>query len=206
MGEEDYGVSQLAGESTGASSLIPKLFRNNPMQAFANEEDISDLHVPQIRFGGDVGLKPRTEGFAEQISERGEDQSEGNEHESPTGGFDSSKRRPGKGRRENRRGNEVGPTSRVDCESAFAGFEPRHRFCCRRRYIFELNIPQQKKTCRVVMSSHGCSIGAREDVKRGMFERVISSCFENKREIEDHVTIIHATSDVCHAINGVSLN
>jgi hypothetical protein len=36
-------------------------------------------------------------------------------------------------------------------------------------------------------------------VKGGMFKRMVASCFEDEREIEDHVMIIHATRDGCHA-------
>jgi len=89
-------------------------FRNNSMYTFANKENLCDLHVAKIRFGGDVLLKPGTERFTEEIPEDSKDQCKGNEQEAPTGGSGSSKRCPGKGRRKKRGGDEIGSTSRVD--------------------------------------------------------------------------------------------
>jgi len=176
------------------------------MHTLADKENVSDLHIPQVCFSGDVLLQPGTERSAQKISECREEDGNGNQPDTPKGGFGSSKRRPGKGRRENRRGNEVGTTTRMDGKLAFARLESSHRFGCRGRYIFKLNIAKQEKACWVGMSSHGGSIFVRKHVKRGMFERMVSSCFENEGKVEDHMTIIHATGDVCHAINGRYLN
>ncbi len=60
----------------------------------------------------------------------------------------------------------------------------RHRFGCRGGYIFKLKFTQQKKTCRVGMSSHWNFMCARKDVQCGMFERVVSSSFKDKWEIK----------------------
>ena len=98
------------------------------MNAFADKAYVSDLHAPQVRFGGDVPLEPRTEGFAKQISECGKDDRERNQPDTPKGGSSPSKRHPGKGRREKRRSRHVGSTARVDRESAFAREESRHGF------------------------------------------------------------------------------
>ncbi len=157
------------------------------MHTFADEEDLGDLHIAQVCFGGDVGLKPGTQGFAKQISEDGKGQRQGNKQESPTSGSGPSKRRPGKSRRKNRRGNEVGSTTRVDGESAFTGFEPRHGFHCRGGYLFKLKVAEQVKAGRVGMSSHGGFMRAStfsENVKCGVFERVVAPCFKDKWEIE----------------------
>ena len=154
------------------------------MNTFADKEYLCDVHVAKVRFGGDVLLQPGTEGFAEHVSEDGEYQSEGNQQESPTGGLCSLNRRPGKGCRKKRGGNEIGTASGVDGESAFTGFKSLHRLGCRICYIFNLNVTKQIKAGRVGMSSHGCVIGTRKDMKCGMFERMVSSRFKNEREIE----------------------
>jgi len=162
---------------------VANSFRDDSVHAFADKENFNDLHITQVRFGGDIFLKPGTERFTEQISEDGKGQCEGNEQESPTGGPGPSKRRPGKGRRENRRGDEIGSTARVDGESAFTSFESGHRFNRRARDIFKLKIAEQVKARRVGMSGHGGFMRARKDVKRGVFKRVIASGFEYEREI-----------------------
>lgn len=51
--------------------VFPCLPGYNPMHTLADEADVHDLHRAQIRFGGDVFLKPRTERSAEEISEDG---------------------------------------------------------------------------------------------------------------------------------------
>ncbi len=43
------------------------------------------------------------------------------------------------------------------------------------------------------MSRHGRFVCARQYVKRGVFERVIAPCFENKGEVENHNVIIPLT-------------
>ncbi len=98
------------------------------MDALTHKAHINDLHIPHIRFGGDVFLKPGTEGLAQEITEEGKGQREGDEQESPTVGSGASKRGPGKSRGEKRSGGEVGAASWMDGESAFAGAESRQRF------------------------------------------------------------------------------
>jgi hypothetical protein len=41
-------------------ALCGKSFRDDAMNAFADKENIRDLHVAQVCFGGDVFLQPRT--------------------------------------------------------------------------------------------------------------------------------------------------
>lgn len=38
---------------------IVRLLRNDPMHAFADGNDINDLHIAHVRFGGDMLLKHR---------------------------------------------------------------------------------------------------------------------------------------------------
>ena len=163
---------------------------DNSMNTFANKDDIHDLHTAQIRFGGDIFLQPWTQWFAEQVSKYSEGQRKGNEQESPADGSNSLKRRPGKGRREKRSNNEIGPASLVDGQSAFACVEAGQRLGCRNRYIFQLKIAEEVKTCRVGMSRHAYFIFSRKDVKCGMFKRVIASCFKDQWEIKNHKVII----------------
>jgi stress-induced morphogen len=42
-------------------------------------------------------------------------------------------------------------------------------------------------------------------VKRGMFERVVSSRFKDEGEIQQHVMIIHAMNDIRHTIFDTAL-
>jgi hypothetical protein len=153
------------------------------MNTFADRYYANDLHVPKIRFGGDVALKPGTERLAKKISERGKDNREWYQPDAPKGGSGSLKRHPGKGPREKRSGCHVGSTALMDGESAFACTESGHRFIRGRLNILHINIPKQKKACRVGMASHGGFVRARKNVKCGVFERMITPGFENKREV-----------------------
>jgi hypothetical protein len=51
---------------------VANLFRDDAVNTFADGNDLDDLHITQVGFGGDVLLQPRTERLAEEISERGE--------------------------------------------------------------------------------------------------------------------------------------
>ena len=159
-------------------------FRDDAVHAFADRDDIHDLHITQVGFGGDVFLQPGTKRFAEPVSESGKDNCERNEQESPTGRVGSSKRRPGKSPGKKRGGRHVRTTPRMDGESTFTGFEARQRFYGSIRYLFKLKITKQKKTSRVGMSRHGNFMRACQHMQGGMFKRVITSGFENEWEIE----------------------
>ncbi len=162
------------------------------MHAFANQTNIHDLHVAQVRFGGDVFLEPRPKRLAQQVAEESEHQCEGDQSDPPEGGTRSTKGHPGKRRGKNRRDDEVGPASLVDGESAFARVESRVRFVRAGDHIVGGNVAEQKKSRRVGMSRHGLVfVFARKNVKRGVFERVIFSSFEDEGKIEDHAAIIH---------------
>ena len=175
------------------------------MNTFTNKTDVNNLHIAQVRFGGDVGLQPRTQRSAEEIPERGKDDCDGDQPDPPKGGFGSSERRPGKGRGENRRGDEVGTASGVDGESTFTGIESGEGFVGRGLYLVSFEVAEQEKARRVGMSRHGLMrMCARQHVERGMFERVVSPCFEDEGKVEEHVMIIHATRDGCHAEYGMS--
>ena len=160
-----------------------ELFCDDPMHTLADKANIGDLHIAKVRFGGDVSLQPRTERFAEQVSEDSKDQGQRNEQEPPTSGFGSLNRRPGKGRRKKRGDGKIRSAARMDGESAFTSFESRHRFCCRIRYIFKLKIPKKEETGRVGMSGHGCFMCARKNMQRGMFQRMITPCFKYEGKI-----------------------
>lgn len=173
-------------------AFVLNLFRDDSMHTFANQTDIHDLHVAQVRFGGDVFLQPGSERLAEEVAKQGKHQCKGNQPDSPEGGTRSTKGHPGKRRGKNRRDDEVGPASLVDGESAFARVESRARFVRAGDHIVGGNIAEQKKSRRVGMSRHGLVfIFAREQMKRGVFERVIFSSFEDEGKIEDHAAIIH---------------
>ena len=130
-------------------------FRDNAMETLAHKADIHDLHIAKIRFGGDIFLQPGTERFAEPVSEDGEGQCKRQEEDPPTGGFGSSKRHPGKGRREKRRGDEVGAAAGMYSQAAFTRVEPSVGFVRRGIYILNLNITKQEETGGVGMPCHG---------------------------------------------------
>ena len=67
------------------------------MHAFADGDDVHNLQVAEIGFGGDVFLQPRAERTAELIANNGEEQCKRGKQESPQSGLCSSKRQPGKG-------------------------------------------------------------------------------------------------------------
>ncbi len=73
VAEEEVDVGH--GYFLGAKQCFAPtgLFRDNTMQSLADEEDFCDLHITQVCFGGDVGLQPGTQRFAEQISKRSKD-------------------------------------------------------------------------------------------------------------------------------------
>lgn len=80
----------------------------------------------------------------------------------------------------------------MDGESAFARVESRVGFVGAGDHVVGRNVAEQKKSRRVGMSRHGLVfVFAREQMKRGMFERVIFASFENEGKIEDHAMIIH---------------
>ena len=164
----------------------------NSMNAFANKPNIHDLHVAQVRFGGDVFLEPGSKRAAQEIAEEGEHQRKRNQPDAPKGGTRSTQGHPGKRRGKKRGGDQIGPASLVDGESAFACVESRVRFVRAGDHVVGGNVAEQKKSRRVGMSRHGLVfIFAREQMKRGMFERVVSSSFENEGKVEDHAMIIH---------------
>jgi len=153
------------------------------MHTLAYREDIHDLHVAKIRFGGDIGLQPGTQRFAEQVSKNGKDNGDGNKEESPPGGSGSSNRRPGKGSGKKRSSGDIGSAPRMNSESAFTSIESVESFRHRYFHILGVDIAQQEISGRVGMSSHGDMMCTCKDMKRGMFERVVPSCFKYEGEI-----------------------
>ena len=154
------------------------------MNAFADGDDIHNLQVAQIGFGGDVFLQPGSHWLAEEISEGGEEDGNRDQPDTPKGGFGSSKRHPGKGPGKKRCGRHVGPASGVDGESAFTGYESRLRFRGRLRNIFLFEIAKEEESRGVGMSAHGLlRIFARQNLKCGMFERMVSAGFEYEGKV-----------------------
>lgn len=154
------------------------------MYAVADEDNLHDLQIAQVRFGSDVFLEPGSERFAEEIAEEGKGQGEGEEEKPPSGRFGSSKRHPGKGRREKRRGDEVGAAAGVDGKFAFAAVESGEGLRRRGFHVFGLKIAEQEEACGVGMPRHASIVVfAREDVEGGVFERMIAPCFEDEGKL-----------------------
>lgn len=161
------------------------------MKALADRDNIHDLHIAQVRFGGDVFLEPGAKWTAEAKANDGKKQRERQEHESQKGGPCPSKREPGKGPGKKRSDGKVGATSWMNGESAFTGIQSGLGLCHCRPDILRVQISKQEKTGWVGVSCHAL-VGkfAREHVDGGVFERVVAPCFENKGKIEDHGLII----------------
>jgi hypothetical protein len=192
-----FGVRRLAAEITGASSLTPYLFRDDPMYALADEDDIHDLQITQIRFSRDVLLEPRSQRFAQAESDEGKGQGEGDEQNPPERGLGRSKRCPGKGRGEKRSGRHVGSAAGVDRQSAFAGVQACVCFSDGFPDLLGGQVAEQEEAGRVGMPSHAFArVFAREQMDGGMFERVVAPRFEDEGKIEDHGMIINEVQDV----------
>jgi hypothetical protein len=72
----------------------------------------------------------------------------------------------------------------VDSKSAFAGLESVHRFHRSGGDVFKLKVTEQIKAGWIGMPSHGLVLVlVRENMQRGMFERVVPAGFENQGEI-----------------------
>ena len=160
------------------------------MDTFSDKHETNYLHIPQVRFGGDVGLQPRSEGSAQYIAKYTEHQRDRDQHEAPAGGTSSLERHPSKGCREKRRGEQVGPTARVDSQSAFSGAQARQGFIQRRADIFGTKIAKDEETRWIGMPGHRNFVRTCQHVERGMLERVIAPSFQDEREIEYHNFII----------------
>ncbi len=161
------------------------------MHAVADAADFNDMQIPEVCFGGDVLLQRWTEGACEGESQRGKGQREGQEGESPEGGFAPTKRDPGQGPGEKRSGGEVRPTAGVDREVMFARVESRVGFVRSGADIVNGHIAEEEKSSRVGMSREGTGMCARQHVECGVFERVIAPGFEDEGEVEEHGEIIH---------------
>ena len=59
------------------------------MHALTNVADLEDAQIAEIRFGGDALLERGSERTREGEAQRGEKQREGEDGESPEGGFTS---------------------------------------------------------------------------------------------------------------------
>lgn len=176
------------GEET---SPLRILFCYHSMNAFANRNNINDLEITQVRFGGDVFLQPRSERFAKLITRKCKQHSKRDESQTPQRRLGSPKREPGKGPGKKRGGRHIGPAAGMDGESAFAGIESCVCFPRRIPNLFRGQITEQKKTGRVGVSRHAfAGMFVREQMDGGVLERVIAPRFENEWKIKDHGMII----------------
>ena len=167
------------------------LLCNDSMNAFADGDDVYDLQVAEIGFGGDVFLQPGAERAAELIANDGERQCNGDEQESPQSVLCSSKRQPGKGAGKKRCCRQVGAAAGMNRQIAFARIQSRMCFCDRFPNLLGGQVTEQEKAGWVGMSGHAfAGIFVREQMNGRMFKRVVAPCFENEGEVEDHDLII----------------
>lgn len=177
-------------QHTAFGITCDSIFRYHAMDAFANKTDFCDLQITKFRFGGDVLLERGSQRTREGESDGGEGQREREESESPEGGFASSKRDPGKGRREKRGGGEVRPTARMNRQSAFARVESHVGFVRGGAQVVEGHVAEDEIAGRVGMSRERTVVIARQHVERGVFERVVAPGFEDEGKVEEHGAII----------------
>lgn len=161
------------------------------MNAFTDRHNIHDLQAAQIRFGGDVFLKPWSKRFAKLVTDKGEQQRKRDEYQTPECRLGSSKREPGKGPGKKRSGRHVGSAARVDGESAFASIESR--VCFRGRFpdLLRGQVAEQKKAGGVGVTRHAfAGMLVRKQMDGGVLKRMIAPRFENEGKVEDHGMII----------------
>lgn len=148
--------------------------------------DFNKLKITHFGIGGDFLLKDWSKRLAESETRQREGDRERQAQNPPEGGFSSSKREPGKSPGEKGGGRQVGSASSVDGESAFTGAQSSQSLSRRGLNIFKRKISEDEKAGRVGMSGHGAArIFFGEEVKCGMFERVIAAGLQNKRKIEN---------------------
>ena len=148
-----------------------------------------DLQVAHVGIGGDPLLDDRSERMTDQSTKQCEHNRKWNADDPPEGGFCSSHREPGQSPGEKRSGGDVGPASGMDGESAFAGAQTRQGLSRGGLNIVCWKIAEDEEAGRVGMSSHGLSwMCLRQDVERGMFERMVATRFENKGKIQNGIS------------------
>lgn len=170
--------------------VTPPLLCYDSMHALADGDDVNDLHVAEVCFGGVALLKNRSQRTGDEYANDSGGNCEGCEQEACQRGFCHSKHRPAHGPGQKRCCREVGSASSVDGESAFTFAQSLQGFRRIRPDILRGEIPEQKKSCWVGMSSHAAFLRASQHVKRSVFERMVAPCFENIGKIEDHDVII----------------
>jgi len=156
--------------------------------------DFNNLQITHLSIGGDLLLEDRSERLAEGEACQRKSNREWQTQNPPEGGFSSSKREPGKSPGKKQSGGNVGSAPGMDGEIAFTGAQTCQRLSHCVGHILERKVTEDEEAGRVGMSGHVLGwIFRGENVKRGMFERVIAAGFENKGEIENvvHVMIIN---------------
>ena len=73
----------------------PDLFRNDPMHTLADGDDINNLHIAHVGFGGDALLKHWSQRTGDQNADDSENHRERQEQNLCQRGFCQSKHRPG---------------------------------------------------------------------------------------------------------------
>lgn len=174
-------------ETGVASSCLPVylctcLLGNYAMKPSAYWDNIHDAHVAKFGFSGDVFLEPGAQRLAEEISANRERYGEGDQQKTPKVGARAAHGDERQGRRQKRRRRNIGAASLVDGQFAFAGAHSLHGLIRGFLDVLLREIAHQEEAGRVGMSAHGLILEfAGKDVECCVFNRVISSGFEDKR-------------------------
>ena len=153
------------------------------MNTFAHEGYIDDLHIPQVCFGGEIALHPRPKRLAQEKAKYSQRQGDRQQQKTRPRGSRTSERQPGHRSGQERRGDKICPAAGVNGKSAFSSTEARICFLECIPDIFRAKLAENEETGRVGMSAHIDLMRACQHMQRGVFERMIPSCFEDIREI-----------------------
>ena len=155
---------------------------------------VHDLQIAHLGIGRDSLLDDRSKRTTDQSAKQSKDNRKWNADDPPEGGFRSSHREPGKSPGEKRSGSDIGSASGMDGKIAFARAQTRQRLSRGRLNIVGWKIAEDEEAGWVGMSSHGAGwMLFGQHMKRGMFEGMVASRFENEGKIQNgirHAVII----------------
>lgn len=163
-------------------SLVFESLRNYTMKPSPHTDNIDDAHASQLSFGRDVFLEPGSQRLAEEIASNCEHDRKRDQEETPKVGARPRHGKEGQRRRQKRGCCDIGAAPFVDGQSAFTGAQSLHGLIRGFLDVLFREIAHQEEAGRVGMSAHGLILEfAGKDVECCVFNRVISSGFEDQR-------------------------
>lgn len=157
------------------------------MHALADGNNVYNLHIAQIRFGGNVALQPRPQRAAQPKADERQHYRKGGERQASQRSPISTERQPGKRRGKQRGGRHVCAATWVNCQVAFARVKSRMGFGRCLPNLRRGQIAEEEKSAGVGMPRHALfRMRVREQVNGGVFERVAAPRFEDEGKVENH--------------------